>query len=84
MSGDMEQDLHPPTNQPSPSITESPTDLPQQNLNDPGDTDNHDTHDPFRDILETKPVLSKATPDARDTSDSNNKKYFGSIVPNSI
>ena len=71
MSGDIGQDLNPPAKQPSPSTTESPTDPPQQNPNDPGNTNNRDTHDSFRDILETKPVLPKATPDARDTSDSN-------------
>ena len=39
----------------------------------PGNTNNQDTHDSFYDILETEPVLPKATPDARDTSDSNNQ-----------
>ena len=71
MSGAMGQNLNSPANQPSPSTTENPTELPQQNPNDPGNTDNHDTHDSFRDILETEPVLPKTIPDARCTLDSN-------------
>jgi hypothetical protein len=35
MSGAMGQNLNSPANQPSPSTTENPTDLPQQNPNDP-------------------------------------------------
>ena len=71
MLGAMGQNLNSPAKQPSPSTTENPTDLPQQNPNDPSNTDNHDTHDSFRDRLETKPILTKTTPDARCNSDSN-------------
>ena len=73
LGGVVKQHPNPPAEQPPSSTTESSTDSPPQNPSDIGTTNDLDEYDFFQDILETKPILPKATPDVRDISNSDDE-----------